>query len=191
MEETNISNETNEFIEAQEAQQTFTLEEVTQLIQSESDKRVSQALKTQEKKFQKELSLSKLDDEARAKAEAQSRIEELEAQLQQYAVEKARSELKSVLSARGLSAEFADVILITDDAEGNQATIDAFDKLFKAAVKTEVERRLSAAGGAPRGGSNAVSGEITKEKFMKMRVPEQQAFKNAHPEIYAKFYPNN
>ena len=59
---------------------TFTQEEVLALIQSEADKRVSQALKTQQKKYEKELSLSKLDGEERAKAEKDSRIAELEEQ---------------------------------------------------------------------------------------------------------------
>ena len=38
-----------------------TEEEVLALIQSEADKRVNQALKTQQKKYEKQLSLSKLD----------------------------------------------------------------------------------------------------------------------------------
>lgn len=40
---------------------TYTEEEVLTLIQSEADKRVSQALKTQQKRYEKQLSLSKLD----------------------------------------------------------------------------------------------------------------------------------
>lgn len=40
---------------------TYTEEEVLALIQSEADKRVNQALKTQQKKYEKLLSLSKLD----------------------------------------------------------------------------------------------------------------------------------
>lgn len=40
---------------------TYTEEEVLALIQSEADKRVNQALKTQQKRYEKQLSLSKLD----------------------------------------------------------------------------------------------------------------------------------
>ena len=36
---------------------TYTQEEVLKLLQSETDKRVSQALKTQQKKYEKQLSL--------------------------------------------------------------------------------------------------------------------------------------
>ena len=188
MEDMTNNTETTETVETHEEARTYSFEEVQALLQSEADKRVTAALKKQQKKHEAELSLSKLDGDAREKAEKDNRIAELEAQLQQYAVEKARSELKSVLSARGLSAEFADIISITDDTADNQATIDAFDKLFKAAVKAEVEKRLAASGGAPKGSSNAVSGEITQEMVRKMSIAELQELKNTRPEIYKKFY---
>ena len=86
---------------------TYTKEEVLALIQSESDKRVAQALKTQQRKFEQKLSLSQLDGDEREKAEKDQKIKELEEQLAEFQIEKNRSELKSVLSSRGLSAEFA------------------------------------------------------------------------------------
>ena len=46
---------------AQEEVKTYTQEEVLKLLQSETDKRVNQALATQQKKYEKQLSLSKLD----------------------------------------------------------------------------------------------------------------------------------
>ena len=60
---------------------TYTQEEVLKLLQSETDKRVSQALKTQQKKYEKQLSLSKLDGEERAKAEKDNEIAELKEKL--------------------------------------------------------------------------------------------------------------
>ena len=164
---------------------TYTQDEVLALIQSEADKRVSQALKTQQKKHEKELSLSKLDGDERAKAEKDSRIAELEEQLAQFTIERNRSELKSVLSSRGLSAEFADIILINDDIEASQANIDKLDKLFKAAVRAEVEKRL--AGNAPKG--NGVSNaEPTKESAQKMSIAERQALLETNPELYKKLF---
>ena len=100
---------------ATEEVKTYTQEEVLKLLQSESDKRVNQALAKQQKQYEKQLSLSKLDDNERAKAEKDNRIAELEEQLAQFQIERNKSELKSVLSSRGLSAEFADIIAITDD----------------------------------------------------------------------------
>ena len=164
---------------------TYTAEEVMALLQSESDKRVTAALKKQQAKYEKQLSLSKLDGDERAKAEKDNRIAELEEQLAQFTIERNRSELKSVLSTRGLSAEFADIIAINDDIEQSQANIDKLDKLFKAAVKAEVEKRL--AGNAPKGnGSNPA--EITKESAMKMSMAELNELAVKNPELFNKLF---
>ena len=165
---------------------TYTQEEVLALLQSESDKRVQQALKTQAKKYEKQLSLSKLDGDEREKAEKDNRIAELEERLAQYEIEKNRSELKSVLSSRGLSAEFADIIVINDDIEASQANIDKLDKLFKLAVKNEVEKRL--AGNAPKGNLGGASAEYTKESAKKMSLAEMNKLAKADPERFKALF---
>lgn len=164
---------------------TYTQEEVLALLQSEADKRVNQALAKQKKQYEKQLSLSKLDGEERAKAEKDNRIAELEEQLAAFQIEKNRSELKSVLSARGLSAEFADIVAINDDIEASQANIDKLDKLFKAAVKAEVEKRL--AGNAPKG-NGASPAELTKESAMKLSMAELNKLAAEQPELFAKLF---
>lgn len=183
----NTSVETTGTTETTETK-TYTQDEVMALLQSETDKRVTAALKTQQKKYEKQLSLSKLDDEERAKAEKDNRIAELEEQLAQFQIEKNRSELKSVLSSRGLSAEFADIINISDDIEASQANIDALDKLFKQAVTAEVERRL--ASNAPKGNGVAISGDLTKEQFQKMSLSQQAALYRENQELYKKLTTN-
>lgn len=171
--------------QAEETVKTYTQEEVLRLIQSETDKRVTQALATQQKKFDKQLSLSKLDDNERKSAEQENTIAELREQLAAFQIEKNRSELKSVLSARGLSAEFADIISISDDIEASQANIDMLDKLFKAAVKAEVEKRL--AGNTPKGnGSNPA--EITKESAKKMSMAQLNELANSNPDLFNKLF---
>lgn len=159
----------------------YTEEEILALIKSESDRKVSQALATQQRKFEKQLSLSKLDDDAREKAEKDDRIAELEQQLAQFQIEKNRSELKSVLSSRGLSAEFADILVISDDIKASQANIDKLDKLFKAAVQAEVERRI--AGNTPKGG-NGSSNPMTKAELLKLPVNKIQELVDSNPDFY-------
>lgn len=171
--------------EEQQQPKTYTAEEVQALLQSETDKRVTAALKKAEKKHQKELSLASLDDDARAKAEKDARIAELEAELAQRNIEANRSEIKSVLSSRGLSAEFADLLNIGDDIEEAQASIEAFDKLYKAAVKAEVERRL--AGNAPKGNGGAPA-EFTEKDIKKMSLAELQQLKATRPEVYNRYF---
>lgn len=181
------NNETN-VIETQteETPKTYTQEEVMTLLQREGDRRVTEALKKAEAKHKKELSLSKLDDDAREKAQKDDRIRELEEMLRDRDIANNKSELKSVLSARGLSAEFADIITITDDIEESQAKIDVLDKLFKAAVKAEVEKRLAAAGGTPKGASTNHSADMTRESFRKLSLADQAALYKNNPELYKK-----
>lgn len=188
MENTNIENTgiENE-VETPEVK-TYTQEEVMALLQQEGDRRVSQALKKQQKEFDKKLSLSKLDDNERAKAEKDNRIAELEEQLAAFQIEKNKSELKSVLSSRGLSAEFADIVAITDDIETSQANIDKLDKLFKAAVKAEVEKRL--AGNAPKGNGTQRDTTITREQLKTMSVAELAKLRKEQPELYNSLYSN-
>ena len=191
MEDTTINTNVSETAEAtgavatEETVKTYSQEEVLALLQSETDKRVTEALKKQQRKHEKELSLSKLDGSEREKAEKDSRIAELEEQLAQYQIERNRSELKSVLSSRGLSAEFADIITINDDIEASQANIDKLDKLFKSAVKAEVEKRL--AGTTPKGNGGAQA-EITKDAIKKMSIAELQALEKSNPEAFKKFF---
>ena len=182
----NVDIETNEENEVNEVK-TYTAEEVAKMIQAESDRRTNQALAKQQKKYEKQLSLSKLDGDERAKAEKDNRIAELEEQLAQFQIEKNRSELKSVLSSRGLSAEFADIIVVSDDIEASQANIDKLDKLFKESVKAEVEKRLK--GTTPKGNQiGGIANEITKEKAKKMGLAEMSELKQSNPELYKQFF---
>ena len=191
MDEMNVNTSVNEEVGAEattanEEVKTYTQEEVLALLQSEADKRVTAALKKQKKQYEKELSLSKLDGSEREKAEKDNRIAELEEQLAQFHIERNKSELKSVLSARGLSAEFADIIAITDDIEASQSNIDKLDKLFKAAVKAEVEKRL--AGNAPKGNGGGAPVEITKETAKKMSMAELNKLAQEQPELFNKLF---
>lgn len=191
MEDIKNTNEETTVVENQEQEQeqkTFTHEEVMAMLQSEADKRVTAALKKQQKKYEKELSLSKLDGSEREKAEKDNRIAELEEQLANFQIERNKSELKSVLSARGLSAEFADIIQISDDIETSQENIDKLDKLFKAAVKAEVEKRFAATGGNVKGNGTGAPETITKETARKMSVAQLQELKRTQPELYNKLF---
>ena len=164
---------------------TYTAEEVAKLVQAEADRRTNQALAKQKKEYEKKMSLSNLDEQQRKDAEQQMKIAELEEQLAAFQIERNRSELKSVLGSRGLSAEFADIIAISDDIETSQANIDKLDKLFKAAVKAEVDRRL--AGNSPKKDSIS-GGELTKEKVAKMTIAELSELEQNQPEVFKRFF---
>ena len=181
---TNVSENIETTTEQQE-QKVYTQEEVLALLQQEGDRRVTQALAKQQKKHDREISLSRLDGSEREKAEKDNRIAELEEQLAQFKIEKNRSELKSTLAARNLSVEFADIISITDDIEQAQTNIARLDKLFKEAVRAEVEKRL--AGNAPKG-NNTSPAEITKESAKKMSIAELNKLAAEQPELFSRLF---
>lgn len=183
----NTAEENNavETAETNEGTKTYTQEEVVALLQKNGDRRVQQALAKQKKQYEKQISLSKLDGDEREKAEKDAKIQELEEKLSAFEQEKNRSELKSVLASRGLSAEFADIVLITNDLEESQANIDKLDKLFKAAVKAEVEKRL--AGNTPKG-NGVIPTELTREDAKKMSIQELNDLAVKQPEVFNKLF---
>lgn len=183
-ENTNIENQSGESTEEivfNDAQK----EAIAKMIQSESDRRTNQALAKQKKEYERKMSLSKMDEVERERAEKDDEIAKLQEQLAQFQIERNKSELKSVLSSRGLSAEFADIIRINDDIEESQANIDKLDKLFKLAVKAEVEKRL--AGSAPKGNGNSTP-EITKDSIKNMSMAELSKLSKENPELFNSLF---
>lgn len=183
-EESNVT-ETKIETENKDQNQTYTFEEVQKLLQTETDRKVTSALKKQADKYEKKLSLSKLDGDERDKAEKDQRIQELQEQLSTFQVEKNKSELKSVLSSRGLSAEFADIIAINDDIETSQKNIDTLDKLFKLAVKAEVEKRLASNSPKENIGNKEA---LTKSDIKKMSLTEMTKLQEQNPELFNKYF---
>lgn len=161
---------------------TYTQDEVMALLQSEADKRVTQALKKQQKDYEKKLSLSGLDEQQRKQAEKDMEIQELKDKLREFHVMQTKTEITKVLSARGLDARFADLIEIGDDVEEAQARIDNLDKLFKAAVSKEVQARIGS--NTPKTSTTGLEGNITKEQFRKMSMSEQTALYQNNKELY-------
>lgn len=175
-EEENINVETTE----NEGVKTYTQEEVAMLLQSEADKRVTQALEKQKKQYEKKLSLSALDEESRVKAEKDLRIQELEEQLKEFNVLQTKNEVVKVLGERGLNPAFADLIAISEDMQEAQEKIETLDKLFKSAVQEEVKKRLNT--NVPSIGMD--SNAITKEKFAKMNMAQRTELYKADPDLY-------
>ena len=185
--EENINNTTP--TEETEEVKTYTAEEVDALLQSEADRRVTSAMKQKEreiaalkKQIENEKTLSQLDEESRATAEKDMKIAELEGQLKDFQMAQTKNEVMKVLNARGLSAEFADMLAIGTDTEEAQQMIDSFDKLFKKEVAREVKARLAETSAVPQI-ADAMSGKMTKEQFNKLSIAEQQAMYNSDPEL--------
>ena len=130
--------------EGQENQETktYTQEDFDKALQSETDKRVQQALKTAQDKWQKEYEakveaekdeaarLAKMTTEERAKAEAEKEREKFERERKQYQREKLEFETGKQLADRKLSPKFAS-FLAQNDAETTKANLDAFEQVVR------------------------------------------------------------
>ena len=161
----------------------YSIDEITKLIQSESDKRVTQALAKQKREYDKKLSLSNLSENERALAEKDNEIADLKNQLTELAQFRARQSVMNELTARSLNPVLADVIAMSDDETEMKTRIDTFEKAFRQAVEDAVKTRL-AGGTAPQKGSSSTG--MTREMFRKLPLSKQQEMYTKDPETYKK-----
>lgn len=157
---------------------TYTQEEVDALLKSESDRRVTKALKTQQEKYDKQLKLANLDENARNLAERDNTIAELQKQLADFNIERNKSEVKTVLGNHGLPVAFADLISVSDDMDETLTRVNTLEKVFKDAVAEEVKKRLG--GATPTAGTKGTSAV----DFKKMSLAEKQALYNSNRDLY-------
>lgn len=183
MENQNVNTQTNEE-KKEESKKLFTNEEVLALIQSESDKRVAEALKKAQAKKDKEdeaKKLEKLSDSERMTA----KIEMLEKQLAQRdhenAINNNKIVLQSEMAKRSIPVELAE-FLISEDADKMHENLKTFEKAFKNAVNTEVEKRIPSQ--TPGKSTLKQTGELTKESFKKLSIVEKNRIFSENKELY-------
>ena len=185
MEELNNNVATEQEQGQEQEVKTYTQDEVLKLIQSESDKRVSEALKTQQKKFEKELNKQKslvgLDEQARLKAEQEQRISDLQEELSKYKLANTKAEISKVLNNRGLDANLVDFVVTSEDTDECLEKIETLDKIFKSMLKKEIDSRLKS--NSPKN-SIGLDSNITKEQFQKMSLAEQSALAKNNKTLY-------
>ena len=164
---------------------TFTIEEVQKMIQSETDKRVTQALKTAELKNNKKIKeaekLATMSATEKYEYELQQREQAIADKERELTLAENKAAAASILADKGISATLVDLV-VTDDADTMHENIDKLDKAFKASVKAEVEKRL--ASNSPK--SSISDNTITKESFSKMSLKDAQNLYKTNPELYKK-----
>ena len=168
---------------------TFTLEEVQKMIQSETDKRVTQALKTAELKNNKKVKeaekLATMSATEKYEYELQQREQAIADKERELTLAENKAAAASILADKGISATLV-YLVVTDDADTMHENIDKLDKAFKASVKAEVEKRL--ASNAPK--SSVSNDNITKETFSKMSLKDAQNLYKTNPDLYKKLSGN-
>jgi hypothetical protein len=165
-------------------EKTYTESEVQALLQREGDRRVTNALKKQQKEFEtKQAEAEKLramDENQRKEYEYAQKLQELEQREREFTVAQNKLEATKVLANRELPIEFVDYI-VAEDADTMMENINVFERAFKAAVADAVAKKIASP--APKGGSVKQTG-MTKEEFKKLSVAQQSELFRTNPELY-------
>lgn len=163
---------------------TYTQEEVDMLLQKESDRRVSEALKKQERKNADKVreaeKLAQMNEQQKYEYQLTQREKAIEEKERALALAENKNEASKILAEKGLSLSLVDFV-VAEDAETMNANITLLEKAFKASVKAEVEKRLGSS--TPK--KNLPPDEaLTKQAFQKMSIIEQQELYKNNPALY-------
>ena len=154
---------------------TYTEEEFQSRLQSETDKRVTEGIKTAQAKWEKEFAakleaekneaarMAKMTEAQRKEAELKKKEEEFEEGRKKFNRERLELEVIKELGEKNLSTKFSS-FLMGESAETSLENIKAFEEEFNKAVQKEVEARL---GGEPpkKGNTNST---MSKEDILKI-----------------------
>ena len=167
-------------------EKTYTESEVQMLPQKEGDRRVSNALKKQQKQFESKMAeaekLKTMDEAQRKDYEYNQKLEELERREREFTITQNKLEATKVLSSRGLPVEFVDYI-VAEDAETMLENINVFEQAFKSAVSDAVAKKIS--NPSPKTGSAKQTG-MTREEFMKLNVAQEAEIYRTNPKLYSQ-----
>lgn len=165
-------------------EKTYTEAEVQALLQSEADRRVSSALKKQQKEFENKMAeaekLKSMDESQRKDYEYNQKLQELEQREREFAIAQNKLEATRVLANREMPIEFVDYV-VADDAETMMENITKFERLFKACVSDAVSRKISSP--APKVGAMVQTG-MTQADFKKLSIAQRATLKQTNPELY-------
>lgn len=152
-----FADEETEQQETQESEQqeqvTYTQEEFDKQLQSEADKRVTEALKTAKAKWESDYKdklkkekdeaarLAKMSAEDRAKEEFEKQKQDFEAERKQFERDRLELQVKKNLNEQGLNESFSS-FLIGEDADSSLANIKAFKGAWDKALSEAVKEKL-------------------------------------------------
>lgn len=166
------------------AEKTYSQEEVDALLQSEVDRRITSALKKQERKNQEKLKeaqkLASMNETQKYEYELQQRENAIAEKERELALAQNKAEASKILAEKGLSPTLVEFV-VAESAEDMSSNISLLEREFKKSVKAEVEKRL--AGTAPKKGL-PLEKSITKEDFLKMSYSELLELKRDNPEVF-------
>jgi len=170
---------------------TYTQEDFNKKLQSETDKRVSQAIATAKAKWESEIAgkidIQLKDYEKKASMtpeqlkalDLEEKFKMLEAKEKEYQAMTRKMEISQKLQEKKLSTMLVDFVY-ADDMDVVEQKIATLEQLVLGMVNEEVEKRISS--NKPK--SSVQTAGLDKEKFQKMGVVERQELFRTNPELY-------
>lgn len=161
---------------------TYTQEEVDALLQKEGDRRVSEALKKQERKNADKAKeaerLARMNATEKYEYELEQREKAIAEKERALTLAENKNEASKILAEKDIDLALVDFV-VAEDADTMNDNIKKLDK----AIKASVAKRL--AGKSPARAPEPSEG-LTKESFSKMTLNEKQALAINDPELYRK-----
>lgn len=165
---------------------TMTKAELEAKLQSESDRRVSDALKRKEREFTGKLKESEKLANMNAEEKANYERSQYEKTLQEKEIElnkrENRIEGMKILAEKNIPVSLIEFVLDPDATE-MLSKINTLSKEIAKAVSAEVKSKLNTSN--PKV-AVAVNSETTKEQFIKMTLREKTDILQSDPELFAK-----
>lgn len=173
----------------------FTKEEVDKLIQSSTDKRVSEALNTAKGKWEQEYQqkleaeksqaekLAKMSESERMQLEFDKEKQTFEEERKQFLREKLELQTVKELSSLGLPTDFSGYVM-ADTADEIKENIHVFQSQWQSAIAKAVDEKLQ--GKTPNIANKSNSITVTKEEFDKMTYQEKMEIYSADRDAYNK-----
>ena len=187
----NTAVETNQGQQEQDNEpKTYSQEEFDKALQSEVDRRVTQAMEKANRKADARVKeaekLAKMNEQQRYEYELESREKAIAEKEKQLALAENKATAASILADKGISAKLVDFV-VAEDADTMANNIQLLEQEFKASVKAEVEKRLATTTPKKNLPPDTV---ITKESFSKMKLTEQAQLFQTNPELYRQLTSN-
>lgn len=150
----------------------YTEDEMKKLLQTEADRRVTDAMKKKQKEIDElkhQMELQKLTDDERKEAEKKQQEEEIKKERELLEAEKTDFETLKVIADKKLNPELLNLVKPLKALDDRKKVFD----LFEQEVKTEVESRLKAMQRdtfpTPQKGSKYIHKTPEKTPFDKVR----------------------
>lgn len=169
---------------------TMTKEEYAAALQAESDKRVTQALKTARAKWEAEVDTkinshlkdyekkAQMTPEQLAQMEIDDKLRALEEKEKEYMIKTREVEIAQKLQEKNLSSVLTKFVY-SDKMEEVEQNITTLEQLVLGMVNEQIEQRISS--NKPKAVSAA---DLNKEKFQKMNLAERNEIYQQNPELF-------